>query len=519
MDAIYEIIDELKKSLPERLELNKIKARVARKYRLKKMPKNSDILALVKEEDRSTLGPILQRKPVRTISGIAIVAVMTRPHPCPGECIYCPVGENSPQSYTGEEPAALRAKRVSYDPYLQVADRLLQLQKIGHPVDKVELIVMGGTFNAHPEDYQKWFIKRCFDALNNSGVKSPQIKSLEEVQILNESARVRNVGLTLETRPDFIDPSVVNDMLEFGVTRVELGVQTLKDSVYKKVKRGHSVKDVAIATKILRDSGIKVGYHMMPGLFSDFDEDIEMIQTLFSDERFKPDFLKIYPTLVIPGTGLYKLWKKGEFVPYTDEEAIELLLRMKSLLPKWVRTMRIQRDIPKKLIAAGVKKGDLGAIVHKKLKEKNVRCRCIRCRDIGHLKYRGEIKFEENVEVLSEKYSASGGIEYFISAEDMRNDALIAYLRLRINEKSQSQRAMVRELRVLGPMVPIGARKKGARQHEGWGSMLLQKAEEASIKNGSESILVNSAIGTREYYRKRGYKRHGSYMEKPLKGA
>jgi len=511
MQAIYEIIDELKSTLPERKELNRIKAKVAKKYGLKKIPTNADILAMVEEEDLPVLGPILQKKPIRTISGIAIVAVMARPYPCPGECIYCPVGENSPQSYTGEEPAALRAKRAKYDPYVQVSDRLSQLKHIGHPVDKVELIVMGGTFTAQPPEYQEWFVKRCLEAMNDFGTGESAAQSLEEVQMQNETAVVRNVGTTFETRPDFVGTAQIDKMLEYGVTRVELGVQTLRDSVYERVNRGHRVEDVVNATKILRDAGLKVGYHMMPGLFSDFDEDLEMFQTLFKDERFKPDFLKIYPALVIKGTGLYELWKRGEYRPYSDEEAIELICKIKSLMPKWVRTMRIQRDIPKKLIVAGVKKGDIGAIVHEKLKEK---CRCIRCRDAGHLEYRGKIIDERNAEILTEKYKASGGVEYFISVEDIKNDALIAYLRLRLFNS-----AVVRELRVLGPMVPIGGRIKEARQHKGWGGMLLEKAEEICMKDGRESVFVTSAIGTREYYRHRGYRRVGPYMEKPLKEA
>jgi elongator complex protein 3 len=509
MDAIYEIIDEIKSTLPERKELNRIKIKVAKKYALEKIPTNADILALVEEEDLPILGPLLQKKPIRTMSGIAIVAVMARPHPCPGECIYCPVGENAPQSYTGEEPAALRAKRADFDPYTQVFDRLSQLSQIGHPVDKVELIVMGGTFNAQPHDYQEWFVKRCFDAMNDFGErKSEEAKNLEEAQKRNETAMVRNVGMTFETRPDFVDTENIDRMLGYGVTRVELGVQTLDDSIYEKVSRGHTIEDVVNATEMLRDVGLKVGYHMMPGLFSDIDADLEMFRTLFDDERFKPDFLKIYPTLVIKGTGLYDLWKKGEYEPYVDDEAVELICRIKKIMPPWVRTMRIQRDIPKRLIEAGVKRGDIGAIVNEKLKRG---CRCIRCRDVGHLVYKGQEIDEKNIEIKTEEYGAGGGIEYFISAEDVKNDALIAYLRLRVGE-----RAIVRELRVLGPMVSLGDRKEEGKQHRGWGSALLQKAEKITKDEKIEKILITSAIGTREYYARHGYEKHGPYMEKPL---
>lgn len=514
MQAIYEIIDELKSNLPKRKELNRIKSRISKKYGLKSIPTNADILAMVREEDLSVLGPLLQKKPVRTLSGVAIVAVMARPYPCPGECIYCPVGENSPQSYTGEEPAALRAKRADYDPYLQVSGRLSQLKQIGHPVDKVELIVMGGTFSAQPDKYQEWFVKRCLEAMNGFGVDVPATEqSLCEVQKQNETAAVRNVGMTFETRPDFVDSVHIGRMLRYGVTRVELGVQTLRDSVYEQVRRGHSVEDVVSATKILRDAGLKVGYHIMPGLFSDFDEDLEMFRDLFKDERFKPDFLKIYPTLVIRGTELYELWKRGEFRPYEDEEAVELIYQMKKLMPKWVRTMRIQRDIPKGLIVAGIKRGDIGAIVYEKLKAENIRCRCIRCRDAGHLAYHGNIMLGETVEILTEKYRAGGGVEYFISVEDTKNDAIVAYLRLRLGSC-----AVVRELRVLGPAVPLGDRIVEAKQHKGWGGILLERAEEIAIDAGRERILVTSAIGTREYYKHHGYMRHGTYMEKRFPG-
>ncbi|MBU2560257.1 tRNA uridine(34) 5-carboxymethylaminomethyl modification radical SAM/GNAT enzyme Elp3 [archaeon] len=509
MEAILAIIDEIKSTMPGREGINKIKTKVAGEYGLNKIPTNAEILSFVEPDDLPVLGPLLQKKPIRTISGIAIVAVMARPHPCPGECIYCPVGENAPQSYTGEEPAALRAKRANFDPYAQVTDRLSQLSQIGHPVDKVELIVMGGTFNAQPLDYQEWFVKRCFEAMNDFGVgESKETKSLKEAQKQNETAGVRNVGMTFETRPDFADVEQVKRMLGYGVTRVELGVQTLSDSIYEKVKRGHTVDDVASATKILKDAGLKVGYHMMPGLFSDIDRDLEMFKTLFEDKRFKPDFLKIYPTLVIAGTGLYEMWKKGEYEPYGDKEAVELIYRIKKIMPKWTRTMRIQRDIPQGLIAAGVKRGDIGAIVSEKL---DGCCRCIRCRDVGHMVYRGKTINENNIEIIKELYMASGGTEYFISAEDVENDALIAYLRLRLDE-----RATVRELRVLGPMVPLGDRNEGGKQHRGWGSALLKTAEEIAKGNKRKKIVVTSAIGTREYYKSLGYKRRGTYMEKNL---
>ncbi len=503
-EAIQEIIREIKAASPsKRNEVGLLKTRVAKKYKLARIPTNAEILEHASKEDLKLLLPLLRKKPVRTISGVAVVAVMARPYPCPGECIYCPKGEDAPQSYTGKEPAALRAKRANYDPYLQVKDRLTQLKNIGHTTDKAELIIMGGTFTAQPFEYQKWFVKRCLRAMQKFSSK--------------------NVGITFETRPDFAREKHTDEMLSLGVTRVELGVQTIRDSVYEKIKRGHSVRDVTEATQILKDAGLKVGYHVMPGLFSNFNEDLDIFETLFEDERFRPDFLKIYPALVIKGTKLYDMWVKEEFKPYSDEEAIELIVEIKRRMPKWVRTMRVQRDIPSYLIEAGVKKSDLGELVYQKLKERNLRCGCIRCRDVGHRWYRDGIEVnEESIEMLDEKYAASEGTEHFISFEDMKNDALIAYLRLRFPSQKAHRKeidektALVRELRVLGQAVPIGARIPEAEQHKGFGAALLKRAEELSAESEMEKILVTSAIGTRDYYRRFGYRRVGPYMGKKL---
>jgi len=502
MNAIEEIIQEIK-LFPNKREIYRIKIRAAKKYRLAKIPTNAEILEHASREDLKLLLPLLRKKPVRTISGIAVVAAMARPYPCPGECIYCPKGENAPQSYTGKEPAALRAKRANYDPYLQVADRLIQLRSIGHTIDKAELIVMGGTFTAQPLDYQKQFVKRCLEAMLKFNSK--------------------NVGITFEIRPDFAKERHANEMLGLGVTRVELGVQTIKDSVYEKINRGHSVRDVIEATQILKDAGLKVGYHMMPGLFSNFKEDLEMFETIFSDGRFRPDFLKIYPTLVVKGTKLYEMWKRGEFQTYGNKEALELIVEIKRRMPKWVRTMRVQRDIPSYLIEAGVKKGDLGELVYQKLKERNLRCKCIRCRDIGHRRYRDGIEVDEgSINLLDEEYSASESIEHFLSIEDTSNDILIAYLRLRFPSQKAHRKeidektALVRELRVLGQVAPIGARIPEAEQHKGFGAALLKRAEELSAESGMEKILIMSAIGTRDYYRRFGYRRVGPYMGKEL---
>ncbi len=523
MEYHREIIEELIGRGAKREDVAKIKLGVARKYRLSRIPSNSEILGHAEENERDFLLPILKKKPVRSLSGITVVAVMAKPAPCPGECIYCPRGENAPQSYTGFEPAALRARANDYNPYLQVKERLNQLKCTGHSIDKVELIIMGGTFPSLEESYQNGFVTSCLDGMSNFPYEQEKLsENAGEAQERNERARVRCVGITFETRPDFARAEHVNRMLDLGATRVEIGVQTLSNRVYRKVKRGHSVEDVVEATRILKDAGLKVGYHMMPGLFASPEEDIEMFRKLFSNQDFKPDNLKIYPTLVIKDTELYNLWKKGDFTPYSSEEAGDLIAGIKALLPKWVRTMRIQRDIPANLIEAGVRKGDIADIALKKLKDRGKSCKCIRCRDIGHMGYKYGIEsLQENRRLMMESYYASGGEEKFISIEDIKEDALIAYLRLRFPsdraERSEvKDSAIVRELRVLGEALPLGKNSKRAEQHRGYGSELLSEAEKIASEEGFDRVLVISAIGTREYYSRLGYSRLGPYMAKSL---
>ena len=520
--AARRIIARLLEASPSREEVQRIKAQVARELKLSRLPSNAEILSYASQEEREALLPLLKRKPVRTLSGIAVVAVMAKPAPCPGECIYCPRGEDAPQSYTGYEPAALRAKASDYDAFTQVYSRLEQLSAIGHSVAKVELIVMGGTFPALPREYRHEFVKDCIDAMNSFPNARVRSTSFEEAARRNETARVRNVGITFETRPDYCREEHVDEMLSLGVTRVELGVQTLSDEVYLEVKRGHSVADVIEATRVLKDAGIKVGYHMMPGLFSSFEEDLEMFRELFTNPSFRPDTLKIYPTLVVKGTELYEMWRRGEFRPYSDEEAAQLIAEVKRMLPRWVRTMRIQRDIPAQLIVAGVRHGNLAEMVQLKLEEKNARCRCIRCRDAGHLAYKAGVEIrDENLSLEVENYDASLGKEHFLSIVDKESDALVAYLRLRFpselaHRSEVKNAAMVRELRVLGEALPLGERSQQAEQHRGYGSRLLGHAEELAREAGFRRLLVTSAIGTREYYRRRGYSLLGPYMAKEL---
>ncbi len=464
---------------------------------------------------------LLRIKNVRSLSGVNVIAVMTHPFPCPKDkpCIYCPGGPSSvfgdvPQSYTGKEPAAMRAIQNEFNPYMQVKQRIKQLSSIGHTVSKVELIIMGGTFPAMSRNYQRGFVKKCLDALNNKIGRT-----LEETKRLAESSEIRNVGLTVETRPDYSKKEHINLMLELGVTRVELGVQTIYDEIYSLINREHGVKDVYEATQQLKDSGLKVCYHIMPGLPGSTPKmDVSMAKEIFMNEKFKPDMLKIYPTLVIPGTKLYTLWKEGVYIPYSLETAIEVIAAIKSLVPPWVRIMRVQRDIPAPEIAAGVKKSNLRQLIKEYMDEKGLRCKCIRCNEIGRLKKKKEGSCEISYEITS--YEASGGREFFLTAK--LEDALVGFLRLRFPSSKvfrweiRGKSALVRELHVYGEMIPVGAKKKNAYQHKGVGKKLLSLAEEISEKHRKEKILVTSALGTKLYYKRLGYEHLGAYMVKYL---
>ena len=316
-------------------------------------------------------------------------------------------------------------------------------------------------------------------------------------------------------------------MLNLGVTRVELGVQNVNDNVYKIINRGHKISDVASATRILKDSGFAVIYHMMPGLpGSNIEQDLKAFETIFQDERFKPDAIKIYPTLVMPETKLYKMWKKGEYKPYDFDDIVKLIVDIKKRVPKWVRIQRIQRDIPLNLVADGVKRGDLRLIVQEKLKKEGVSCKCIRCREIGHLQYKDNYELDvDDVRLIVDRYPASGGEEFFLSYEDSRQDALIGLLRLRQpSEKAHRSEAkitrsmLIRELHVFGPMVQVGKKAKDSQwQHRGWGERLINEAERISQEDfDAKKMIVLAGIGTRNYYKRFGYKREGPYMVKKI---
>jgi len=521
--ALREIIDRLLETPDlDRAKVDRVKIEVSRRYGLERIPRNSEIIRLLTQGESEALLPFLIRKLSRVMSGVSVVAVMTKPYPCPhGRCAYCPGGpdEDSPQSYTGYEPAAMRGRQNQYDPYAQVRSRIAQLESIGHTVDKVDLIIMGGTFPASPREYQESFVKGCLDAMTHK-----DSSSLPEAKLNAESSRISNVGITVETRPDCVKPSDIDSMLEMGVTRVELGVQNVYDDIYGLVKRGHTVNDVVNATRRLKDAALKVCYHMMPGLpGSSTERDFEGFRTIFNDPRFKPDMIKIYPTLVVKGTVLYDWWREGKYEPLGTEEAAELISRVKEAIPPWVRIMRVQRDIPLQHIEAGVDKGNLRQLVLEKLQRRGTRCRCIRCREVGHVGEGDAEPEPERIEVINQAYEASGGIEIFVSAEDRKADILVGFLRMRIPSEGITRpeigadMALVRELHVYGRMVPVGGRLRDAWQHLGWGSSLMAEAERlAASEYGRKKIVVMSALGTKAYYARLGYEKDGVYVSKRL---
>jgi len=512
--------------ITDREQLQREKIRVLRGLPLSRVPGNGLILDYIDKTRPDLIEqalPLLRRKPGRTLSGVAVVAAMTSPHECPhGRCVFCPGGADcevpTPQSYTGREPAAMRGAQNDFDPYLQVKNRLDQLRYIGHDVDKVDLILMGGTVTARTHGYQERFVKGCLDAMN--GAPSGDI---EEAQSLNEKAPVRCIGITFETRPDRCGEEEIELMLRLGGTRVELGVQSTFDAPLIVSGRGHDVRSSVDATRRLKDSGMKVSYHLMPGMpGSNLEMDLESARRVFEDPMFRPDKIKIYPTLVLKGTELYDCWKRGEYEPLATEEAAELVARIKEMTPPWVRISRVQRDIPSPLVDAGVKKSNLRQLAGDIMLKQGKKCRCIRCREVGHRSLDiGSIPQNE-IEPVKREYEASGGVEVFLSYEHPDTDTLIGYLRLRKPSKEASGivsegTALVREVKVFGEMVPIGEGPGENWQHRGLGTGLMEKAEEhAKEKWGSHTMLVNSGIGVREYYRGMGYERCGPYMGKHL---
>lgn len=444
------------------------------------------------------------RKPVRTISGVTPLTVVLKPRKCDhGTCIYCPGGEHVPQSYTDKSPAIMRALGLHFDPYRQVKNRLNVLNKMGRPTDKIEIIVLGGTFLQYPDEYKYNFIKRCYDALNDE-----DSETLEEAKTKNESAEHRCVAMCIENRPDNCSEKEIKQMLEFGTTRVEIGVQMPDDELYKKTNRGHNTQDVINATKNLKNAGFKLGYHIMPGLpYSNKERDMEMFKRIFDEEKFRPDQLKIYPCQVIDDSPLAKTHNIIGFKPYTEEETKKLLTEMMEYVPEYCRVMRMMREFPKEKLIQGLEKLDLRRDIEKAFRDSGTKINEIRMREIGFNKE----GINTEVKLRITEYNASNGKEYFLQFVN-ENNVLFGLLRLRI----QNNKAIVRELHVYGQAIKIG--EKGESQHIGLGRLLMEKAEQLTKENNINKLSIISGIGVREYYRKLGYKLDNEkiYMVKEL---
>jgi len=495
--------------------LASFKRRVSKKYKIP-CPSNIKLLKayhkLVQNKSIKKslkLEKLLKTRPIRSLSGIVNISVLTKPYPCPGKCLYCPTERGIPKSYVSGEPAVERAKRLKYNPYLQVKKRIEMLEFEGHPTDKIELRIVGGTWSYYPQSYQSWFIKRCFDACNQKNSKK-----LEGAQKLNEKAKHRMVGLSVETRPDFINENEIKWLRESGVTMVELGVQSIYDNVLKLNQRGHGVKETILATKLLKDAGFKVLYQMMPNLpGSTLKKDEKMFEELFQNPNFQPDLLKIYPCALLKEAPLYKLWKKKKYKPYAQSQLINLLKSIKKKIPYYVRIQRITRDIPSKSIVAGPAKiSNLRQILFEKMEKERWQCKCIRCREVKEA-----YNQKEKIYLFRQDYKASKGKEMFLSFENKQRAKLYSLLRLRL---TSDKRAIIRELHTYGQQLSFVRRLTKSivsPQHKGLGKKLIKEAEKITKEEFKlNKISVISAVGTRGYFRKLGYKLENTYMVKKI---
>lgn len=462
---------------------------------------------------------LIRKRSIRTLSGVSPVAVLTKPMGCPGKCVFCPTEENVPKSYLSNEPAVMRAIINDYDAFRQVKSRLETLDGNGHPTDKVELIVMGGTWSAHPKEYQVNYIRDCLNAMNTG---TPPSETLAEAQKINETAPHRCVAITLETRQDWIDEEEVKRMRMLGCTRVEIGAQTIYDDIFDIVKRGHHTDATIHATQLLKDAGFKISYHMMPNLpGATVARDIEMFREIFANPDYKPDMIKVYPCMVTPFTELKRWFEEGRHRPYTDDELLEIIFAIKQFFPRYLRVTRLIRDIPATSILGGSHVSNLRQVALEMMKKKGLFCACIRCREI-----RDDVIDPKDIELRTMEYEASGGREFFLSYDDAKRDKLCALLRLRFSSYSLKGMphfipelegaALLRELHTYGAQVPISEHDELASQHMGFGKKLVAAAEGIAIKNGYKKMAIISGVGIREYYRKLGYELDGTYMTKML---
>lgn len=465
---------------------------------------------------------------IRSLSGIVPLSCFTKPQDsCPFHCLYCPTVKDAPKSYFPDEAAVMRAIRADYDPFRQVQDRLIQFYLSGHPIDKIEVIIQGGTFSFYPKDYRQWFVKRVFDALNTQvdklikegKTKFYNDKNLELAKKRNEKSYQRMVGLTIETRPDFINEQEIIFLRKLGVTRIELGVQTIDEKILKINQRGHNLNAVKKATRLLRDAGFKITYHLMPGLpGSSFKKDLQVLKKIFNDQNFKPDNIKFYPTQIVKNSQLADWYQNGKYQPISKDYLIKLTLAFKKkIVPHWVRINRLVRDLTRNDLVIETFPSNFRQELETQLKINKINCPCIRCREIRNKKIKSPIKLKTT------SYLANQGKEFFLEYLD-QNNQLLGYLRLRLPSflttkknffiKALNHSAIIRELHVLGELTPI--KKKGRVQHQGLGKKLIEEAIKIVKKNNLKKISVIAAVGTRQYYKKLGFKKQDEYLVKNI---
>ncbi len=454
----------------------------------------------------------IRMKPMRTLSGVSVVTVLTKPYPCPGKCVFCPTDVRMPKSYLPDEPGAMRALQHEFDPYDQVRSRLDTLEAVGHPSDKIEFLILGGTWSSYKRDYQEEFVLRMFEAINGR-----PSASIPEAQRFNETTAHRNVGLAIETRPDHINQDELVWLRYLGVTKVQLGAQSFDNNILELNKRGHTPEETLAAVDMLRAAGFKIVLHWMPNLLgATVESDREDFAKLW--ENYCPDELKIYPTQLLENAELYLNWQRGEYHPYSTEEIVELLADLKANIPEYCRVNRVIRDIPSTNVVEGNKRTSLRMDVHALMKSRGQKCNCIRCREV-----RGQIVNVDELEFRDFVYSTDHANEHFISFVTP-TDKLAGFLRLSLPKPTAPatglhdlvNAALVREVHVYGQSLEVGAEQDGAAQHIGLGTQLLAKAEEAARAAGYARMAVIAAVGTRGYYAGRGYVMGESYMVKAL---
>ncbi len=535
-------------------ELDDMRRKICGELRINQ-PSNRKLLQayqnLVKKksiEKNQKIERLLRKADIRTLSGVAVITSLIKPYSCPGQCVYCPTEVRMPKSYIATEPAAARALSLEFSPYEQMQRRIKMLELNGHPVEKIEYIIKGGTWNAYPIKYQYWFIMESFKACNNLSRRKKiavtnevdwktrpladvQAELEKEQEYNDKKARYKIIGLTLETRPDAIRPKTIMHMRLQGCTRIELGLQAPDDKILELIKRGHTVQQFKDAILLLRQAGFKVDLHFMPDLpGTTAKHDVEMYETIFSDPGLKPDMIKIYPCTVIKSAELYGWLQDGRYKPYSGKELFWALLEMKKLTPRYCRISRLIRDIPSDVIEAGNAVTNLREYLAQEMKKNGWVCQCLRCREVGHQIKNKEQLTTNKIKLFVDEYETIGGTEYFLSFEDEKRQVVFAFLRLRLPDKqnknqsissllglsSFSSLSFIRELHTYGQLVNLGKENKKASQHKGMGKKLVEKAEEIAKKNGFDSMAVISGVGVRGYYRKLGYRKKGTYMTKNL---